>query len=326
MDALNLTPEEWLVLLELRTIGDAYSVVSRASSIGEQDPCLALQFIWKHFDRRFLHSQPREVGQLLARIQAPSCLSSPHLESLWVFILDCNQALGLLESDPVHPLQVLNFPNTQLRVTERLDPVLWERWTTHAFSLKERYPVSLPFREFIEWISGQAEMYSSPDLVRQNRFLSSLGDAPFNSSWSLSAQSNRILEPSASSSRPSNSSRPFLGTDRRSFMPMTSRNRTGLSRTQTTSLSKEPWISSVRTEPSTEPSNNSTYYSACTIFPSCPSKQKISARRQRRRCRGTARTRRPRTLELCGQRTPVISSYYTSPRDRLTYEAWSLPL
>ena len=88
---------------------------------------------------------------------------------LWEFALACQQAQKLMYTDYGQQLHILDYPDAQRLVTERLDESLWNSWIKRGIKVvSPGDPIS--FRHFSEWIFTVAETYSNPNFSRKSGY------------------------------------------------------------------------------------------------------------------------------------------------------------
>lgn len=164
---LRLSSRVWLEILELRTASVANDMVKRAQDMEMEDPDAALEYLWEVFDRRF-KSHPQAVMKLLRELQNFSKISVEQPDYLWVFALACQQAEKLMTTEQGKPLGILDYPDAQLSVTEKLDRKLWDRWMRYGSEASAYAGAPIPFKRFAEWIFRIAETYSDPNFIRKS--------------------------------------------------------------------------------------------------------------------------------------------------------------
>ena len=203
---LDVPPRVWLEILELRTISVANDMVKRAQEMEVDDPVLALKNLWEVLDRRY-RSHPQAAIKLLSELQNFPKISVKQPDILWAYALACQQAEKLMETEQGKQLGVLDFPDSQKLVTERLDESLWEKWKTHG-TKKSAYPGDpIPFKTFADWIFKIAEANSDPNFIRKTVFAAqTVNRGSYNPPKALPKLPNRtIQDPRA----PTTSARPY---------------------------------------------------------------------------------------------------------------------
>ena len=147
---VELTPSQWMDLVEKRTSGDAYAVVQHTRVIYlETDPTFALQCVWDCLDDRF-QAVKRPAQQLLADLMQGKAVSSDHPNELFLFAQDCGMAVKLQTQHP-EAMIILEDQSCQDAIINRLDPRLSEKWYEHREEKGGLY-AQLQFRTFADWI------------------------------------------------------------------------------------------------------------------------------------------------------------------------------
>ena len=201
---MQYTAGDWLGLLDLRTTGVAKDMVSRALELEMEDPNKALDDLWQTLDRRF-RSHPQAAMKLLDELRSFESVSTERPEKLWEFVLACQQAEKLMQTEYSQQLRILDYPDVQRLVTERLDKGLWNSWMKKG--IKVASPGSpIPFKHFSEWICLVAETYSNPNFTRNTIYAGPkekdglyLGKTP--SAFDRSKNLNSPIQPARNASR-----------------------------------------------------------------------------------------------------------------------------
>ena len=129
---LKLSSRMWLTLLGLRTTGLAAEMITRSDHMAAESPDAALALVWEEFDERF-SSQPKAAKDLMKKLVEFPPIQADNKDQLWSFALVCKQAGSLMGTDQGHELKMLDYPEAQLNVTERLPPKLFEKWKHYAY-------------------------------------------------------------------------------------------------------------------------------------------------------------------------------------------------
>ena len=90
-------------------------------------------------------------------------MTTSDTQLLWRFSFACQQAKTLMDTDQVHSLCVLDFPEVQRKVIGRLDTSLQSKWGSHVFRVYDD-DSKVPFKDFSAWVAKLAERHSSPNL------------------------------------------------------------------------------------------------------------------------------------------------------------------
>ena len=133
-----------------------------------EDPDAALVRVWEEFDKRFGTHPMEEAKDLMKKLVHSSEALADNKDQLWNFAALCKRAGNLMETDQGHELKLLDYPDAQLNVTERLPPGLFEKWKSYAYKYKNDNNESIPFLKFCDWISSRAKQRANPDFERRN--------------------------------------------------------------------------------------------------------------------------------------------------------------
>ena len=143
---LQYTARDWLGLLESRITGVAKDMVSRALDLEIENPNKALDDLWQTLDRRF-RSHHQAAMKLLEELRSFEIVSTKRPEKLWEFALACQQTEKLMETEYGRQLRILDYPDTQRLVTERMDEGFWNSWMKKG--IKVAFPGDpIPFKHF----------------------------------------------------------------------------------------------------------------------------------------------------------------------------------
>ena len=185
VQGLQYTAGDWLGLLDFRTTGVAKDMVSRALELELEDSDKALNDLWQTLDRRF-RSHPQAAMKLLEELKSFELVSAKRPDKLWEYALACQQAEKLMDTAYGQQLRILDFPDAQRLVTERLDEDLWNSWMKKAIKVAAPGDPIL-FKHFSEWIFTIAETYSNPNFTRNTVYNNSKEKDRLNSGKSSSA-------------------------------------------------------------------------------------------------------------------------------------------
>ena len=125
--ALALSPDQWLELLEHRTVGQALDLVKDAGSlVGEFTMDKIVAAIWKELDRLYLPKMKRSDDILNDLMHGP-VVHRNNFKTLEEFSNKCYLMNILSESD--YELKIIaSRPSTMTGLVRRLDDTLQDLW------------------------------------------------------------------------------------------------------------------------------------------------------------------------------------------------------
>ena len=145
-----------LTLLASRTTGLAEEMIKRSDHMAAESPDVALEFVWEEFEDRF-SSHPKAANDLVKELLDFPMFLADDKDQLWRFALACKQAKMLKETDQGRELKMLDYPEAQQSVTERLHPSFFDKWKHYAYKNSVAHDESIPFHTFCDWVMGQAK-------------------------------------------------------------------------------------------------------------------------------------------------------------------------
>jgi hypothetical protein len=112
VEDLNLSPQQWLELLEARTTSIALDTVKTGDTLREELGAKAtLRQVWKFLDTWFV-TQQEHYQDLLQSLQEGPTIPSNDDTGLWAFSMDCQKAVCLMDNHETLKL-ILNEETTQ---------------------------------------------------------------------------------------------------------------------------------------------------------------------------------------------------------------------
>ena len=151
----ELTPTQWIELLQARTKGAARAAVDRAyRMILELRPQKTLEKAWEFLDQLFQTDQKPSQQILSGLVNGPT-IRVKDAAGLATFAQDCKSALCL--ADSIGLLPSLNEPTTMDSIINRLDTELFYKWCEYKADRLDSVG-NVPFKNFVQWIDRRANL------------------------------------------------------------------------------------------------------------------------------------------------------------------------
>ena len=151
----DLSPTQWIELLQARTKGAARAAVDRAyRMILELRPQKTLEKAWEFLDQLFQTDQKPSQQILSGLVNGPT-IRVKDAAGLATFAQDCKSALCL--ADAIGLLPSLNEPTTMDSIINRLDSELFYKWCEYKADRLDSVG-NVPFKNFVQWIDRRANL------------------------------------------------------------------------------------------------------------------------------------------------------------------------
>ena len=151
----DLSPTQWIELLQARTKGAARAAVDRAyRMILELRPQKTLEKAWEFLDQLFQTDQKPSQQILSGLVNGPT-IRVKDATGLATFAQDCKSALCL--ADSIGLLPSLNEPTTMDSIINRLDTELFYKWCEYKADRLDSVG-NVPFKNFVQWIDRRANL------------------------------------------------------------------------------------------------------------------------------------------------------------------------